>query len=73
MRRYKVVISVYISHYRGKTAGPICSKFCTKINLGPETIYILLLIGADFGWDWLGRGGGREGRCGTGRGCLTFI
>ena len=31
-----VLMYVCMSHHQGKTAKPICPKFCTQIHLGPE-------------------------------------
>ena len=38
-----VVISVvmYVSHHHGKTAGPICPKFCTYIHLASHPKYLV--------------------------------
>ena len=29
-----------MSHHHGKTAGQVCSKFCTQIRLGPEMDFL---------------------------------
>ena len=48
-----------MSHHHGKTAGPICPKFCTQIHLGPGMFFNFFLLDQAFdGIEWGGKGEG---------------
>ena len=64
-----------MSHHHGKTAGQICTRFCTQIHLGPEVFFIIFLLERtldEIGWEGEGEGEGRGGEGRGGKGLLNF-
>ena len=59
---------VCMSHHLGKTTGPIYPKFCTRIHLGPEMVFMVYGLFCFQDGNGKGRSGEGERRWGEVRG-----